>query len=197
MKRRLLLLVPLLIFAVLVAFLYRGLSKDPAARDSAMLAERFPDFELATLDDPDARLDRSLLVGGRREEGGSSDEGGGEGGGNREGEVTLVNVWGEWCPVCKKEMPQLQALADRGVRLVGVDYKDTREKGRAFLETYGDPFAVSLFDPEGSLGFDLGVYGAPESFIVDAEGFIRYHHTGYITPDDVERVILPEIAKWQ
>ncbi|WP_110669881.1 DsbE family thiol:disulfide interchange protein [Salinicola halophilus] len=181
MKRRLLLLVPLLIFAVLVVFLYRGLSHDPSARDSAKLADRFPAFDLATLDDPDRRLDRSLL----------------EGGDDSEGEVTLVNVWGEWCPVCKKEMPQLQTLADRGVHLVGVDYKDTRDKGNEFLETYGDPFAVSLFDPKGSLGFDLGVYGAPESFIVDGDGVIRYHHTGYITPDDVEQVILPEMAKWR
>ena len=91
----------------------------------------------------------------------------------------------------------LLELADRGVRLVGVDYKDTREKGREFLSEFGNPFEVNLFDPEGSLGFDLGVYGAPETFLVDAEGVIRYHHTGYITPQDVERVILPEVATWQ
>lgn len=175
MKRRLLLLIPLLVFAVLVVFLYQGLFKDPAGRESAMIAKPFPTFALSTLDDPDRRLDLSLL----------------------RGEVTLVNVWGEWCPVCKQEMPQLHELADRGVRLVGVDYKDTRRQGQAFLDTYGDPFEVSLFDAEGSLGFDLGVYGAPESFIVDADGTIRYHHTGYITPEDVERVILPEIRRWQ
>ncbi|WP_251977114.1 DsbE family thiol:disulfide interchange protein [Salinicola avicenniae] len=175
MKRRLLLLIPLAIFAVLVAFFYRGLAKDPAARDSALLAKPFPAFELSTLADASQRLDRSLL----------------------EGQVTLVNVWGEWCPTCKQEMPQLLELADRGVRLVGVDYKDTRENGRRFLDEYGDPFTVSLFDPEGSLGFDLGVYGAPESFLVDADGVIRYHHTGYITPQDVEQVILPQVAQWQ
>ncbi|WP_110708111.1 DsbE family thiol:disulfide interchange protein [Salinicola sp. CR57] len=175
MKRRLLLLIPLLLFAVLVVFLYRGLAKDPSARDSALLAREFPAFNLATLDDPARTLDRSLL----------------------EGQVTLVNVWGEWCPTCKQEMPQLLELADRGVRLVGVDYKDTRENGLQFLDEFGDPFEVSLFDPEGTLGFDLGVYGAPESFLVDADGVIRYHHTGYITPQDVENVILPEVKKWQ
>ena len=175
MRRRLLLLVPLVLFVVLMLFLYQGLSKDPAGRDSAMIAKPFPTFELTTLDDPGRRLNRSLL----------------------KGEVTLVNVWGEWCPVCKKEMPQLHELADRGVRLVGVDYKDARRQGRDFLATYGDPFEVSLFDAEGSLGFDLGVYGAPESFIVDAEGIIRYHHTGYITPDDVDRLILPEVQRWR
>jgi len=175
MKRRLLLLIPLLLFAVLAVFLYRGLSKDPAARDSALLAKAFPAFDLSTLADPDRRLDRSLL----------------------QGQVTLVNVWGEWCPTCKQEMPQLLELAERGVRLVGVDYKDTRENGRQFLDEFGNPFEVSLFDPEGSLGFDLGVYGAPESFLVDAEGIIRYHHTGYITPQDVEQAILPRVERWQ
>ncbi len=175
MKRRLLLVIPLLLFAILVVFLYRGLSKDPAARDSALLARDFPAFSLTTLADPNRTLDRSLL----------------------EGRVTLVNVWGEWCPTCKQEMPQLLALANRGVRLVGVDYKDTRENGRRFLEEFGNPFEVSLFDPDGTLGFDLGVYGAPESFLVDADGVIRYHHTGYITPEDVEQVILPEVQRWQ
>lgn len=175
MKRRLLLLIPLLLFAILVVFLYRGLSKDPAARDSALLAREFPAFSLTTLADPNRTLDRSLL----------------------EGRVTLVNVWGEWCPTCKQEMPQLLELADRGVRLVGVDYKDTHENGRRFLEEVGNPFVVSLFDPDGTLGFDLGVYGAPESFLVDADGVIRYHHTGYITPADVEQVILPEVQRWQ
>lgn len=175
MKRRLLLVIPLLLFAILMVFLYRGLSKDPAARDSALLARDFPAFSLTTLADPNRTLDRSLL----------------------EGRVTLVNVWGEWCPTCKQEMPQLLALANRGVRLVGVDYKDTRENGRRFLEEFGNPFEVSLFDPDGTLGFDLGVYGAPESFLVDADGVIRYHHTGYITPEDVEQVILPEVQRWQ
>lgn len=175
MRRRLLLLIPLVLFVVLVVFFYRGLSKDPAARDSALLAKDFPSFHLSTLSDPSQQRDRSLL----------------------EGQVTLVNVWGEWCPTCKQEMPQLLELADRGVRIVGVDYKDTRENGRQFLQEFGNPFEVSLFDPDGSLGFDLGVYGAPESFLVDADGVIRYHHTGYITPQDVENVILPEVKKWQ
>lgn len=175
MKRRLLLLIPLVLFVVLAAFLYQGLSLNPSARESALLAREFPEFQLSTLADAEARVDESLFVG----------------------EVTLVNVWGEWCPTCKQEMPQLLALAERGVRLVGVDYKDTRAKGREFLAEFGNPFELNLFDPEGTLGFDLGVYGAPETFLVDAEGVIRYHHTGYITPEDVEQVILPEVEKWR
>lgn len=175
MKRRLLLSIPLLIFIVLAVFLYLGLSLNPSARDSALLAEEFPAFSLSTLEDPEARVDESLF----------------------EGQVTLVNVWGEWCPTCKQEMPQLLALAEHGVRLVGVDYKDTREKGQQFLAVFGNPFEVNIFDPDGDLGFELGVYGAPETFIVDAEGIIRYHHTGYITPEDVTQTILPEVNKWR
>ncbi|SEM18652.1 DsbE family thiol:disulfide interchange protein [Halomonas daqiaonensis] len=175
MKRRLLLLLPLLGFLVLGAFLYMGLSINPFDRDSALMAREFPAFELTTLEDPERTVDASLF----------------------EGEVTLVNVWGEWCPTCKQEMPQLLDLADRGVRLVGVDYKDTREKGREFLAEFGNPFEVNIFDPEGSLGFDLGVYGAPETFLVDRDGIIRYHHTGYIRPEDVRDTILPEVEKWR
>ncbi|QFU00495.1 Thiol:disulfide interchange protein DsbE [Halomonas sp. THAF5a] len=175
MKRRLLLLLPLIGFLVLGGFLYQGLSMNPFERDSALMAREFPAFELSTLEDPERLVDASLL----------------------EGEVTLVNVWGEWCPTCKQEMPQLLDLADRGVRLVGVDYKDTREKGREFLAEFGNPFEVNVFDPEGTLGFDLGVYGAPETFLVDREGIIRYHHTGYIKPDDVRETILPEVEKWR
>ena len=91
MKRRLLLLIPLAIFAILAVFLYQGLSLNPSARDSALLAREFPAFQLSTLEDPDAMVDESLLTG----------------------QVTLVNVWGEWCPTCKQEMPQLLELAER------------------------------------------------------------------------------------
>lgn len=174
MKRRLLLFLPLLAFLGLSFFLYRGLALDPTARDSALLARQFPAFSLSTLEDPRARVDESLL----------------------HGQVTLVNIWAEWCPTCKAEMPQLLELAERGVRLIGVDYKDTRKKGRQFLEEFGNPFDVNIFDPNGDLGFELGVYGVPETFLVDADGIIRYKHTGYINSKDVERVIR-EVEKWR
>ena len=174
MKRRLLLLLPLVVFLGLGFFLYRGLEMNPFARDSALLAKHFPPFNLTTLEDPSRRVDESLL----------------------KGEVTLVNIWAEWCPTCKEEMPQLLTLAERGVRLVGINYKDTRAKGQEFLGEFGDPFEVNIFDPDGDLGFELGVYGVPETFLVDTEGIIRYKHTGYITPDDVKRVI-QEVEKWQ
>jgi len=151
-KRRLLLLIPLLVFLGLGFFLYRGLEMNPFARDSALLAKHFPPFTLTTLEAPSRRVDESLL----------------------KGEVTLVNVWAEWCPTCKEEMPQLLTLAERGVRLIGINYKDTRAKGLEFLDHFGRPFEVNIFDPDGDLGFELGVYGVPETFLVDTEGIIRY-----------------------
>ncbi|MCS2608442.1 DsbE family thiol:disulfide interchange protein [Halomonas dongshanensis] len=175
MKRRLLLLLLPIGFLGVALFFYHGLSLDPSQRDSVLLARAFPSFDATTLEDPERRVDASLITG----------------------EVTLVNVWGEWCPACKQEMPQLLSLADEGIRLVGVNYRDTREKGREFLAEFGNPFEVNIFDPEGALGFDLGVYGAPETFVVDAEGVIRYHHKGYISPSDVQSRILPEVAKWR
>ncbi|WP_018918024.1 DsbE family thiol:disulfide interchange protein [Vreelandella zhanjiangensis] len=175
MSRRLLLLLLPVSFLLVALFLYQRLQHDPAQRDSALMAREFPAFEATTLRDEQQTVDQSLL----------------------KGEVTLVNVWGEWCPACKQEMPQLLELADQGIRMVGVNYRDTREKGMSFLNQYGDPFEMNIFDPEGSLGFDLGVYGAPETFLVDAEGIIRYHHKGYISPQDVSERILPEVAKWR
>lgn len=175
MKRRLLLLLLPVGFLGLALFFYQGLALDPSQRDSALMAREFPTFEATTLRDENRQVDQTLL----------------------EGEVTLVNVWGEWCPACKQEMPQLLELADNGIRMVGVNYRDTREKGMEFLSEFGDPFEVNIFDPEGGLGFDLGVYGAPETFLVDADGVIRYHHKGYVSPQDVRERILPEVEKWR
>ncbi|CAD5268517.1 MULTISPECIES: DsbE family thiol:disulfide interchange protein [Halomonadaceae] len=175
MKRRLLLLLLPVCFLALALFFYQGLSLDPSQRDSALMAREFPTFEASTLRDENRCVDQTLL----------------------KGEVTLVNVWGEWCPACKQEMPQLLELADNDIRMVGVNYRDTREKGMQFLSEFGDPFEVNIFDPEGELGFDLGVYGAPETFLVDADGVIRYHHKGYVSPQDVRERILPEVEKWR
>ncbi|UXZ54756.1 DsbE family thiol:disulfide interchange protein [Halomonas sp. 7T] len=175
MTRRLLLLLLPVSFIGVALFLYQGLGINPSDRDSALMAREFPAFEASTLRDANRHVDQSLLTG----------------------EVTLVNVWGEWCPACKQEMPQLLALADNNIRMVGINYRDTREKGLEFLSEFGDPFEVNIFDPEGSLGFDLGVYGAPETFLVDANGVIRYHHKGYVSPDDVRERILPEVEKWR
>jgi len=174
MMRRLLLLLPFVVFLGLAFFLYRGLSLDPSARESALIGQAFPAFTLPTLEDPDTEVDESLL----------------------RGQVSLVNVWASWCPTCKEEMPQLLALSERGIQMVGINYKDTRDLGRQFLEEFGKPFEVNIFDPAGDLGFELGVYGVPETFLVDANGIVRYKHVGYITPAQVDEV-MAEVEKWR
>lgn len=174
MKRRLLLLLPLLVFLGIVFFLFRGLSLDPSARESALLGREFPSFSLSTLGDPNMSVDESIL----------------------DGQISLVNFWASWCPTCEKEMPQLRELGKRGVRLIGVDYKDTRKQGLKFLEGYEDFYEVNIFDPDGDLGFELGVYGIPETFLVDADGIVRYKHVGYIAPEHVE-IIMQEVEKWR
>ena len=174
MMRRLLLLLPFLVFLGLAFFLYRGLSLDPSARESALIGQAFPAFTLPTLEDPDTEVDESLL----------------------RGHISLVNVWASWCPTCKEEMPQLLALSERGIQMVGINYKDARDLGRQFLEEFGKPFEVNIFDPAGDLGFEIGVYGVPETFLVDADGIVRYKHVGYITPAQVDEVMM-EVEKWR
>ena len=111
MTRRLLLLLLPIGFVGIALFLYQGLGRDPSQRDSALMARDFPAFEASTLRDANRQVDQSLLTG----------------------EVTRVNVWCEWCPACKQEMPQLLALADNGIRMVGINYRDTSRNGLEFL----------------------------------------------------------------
>ncbi|WP_136066092.1 DsbE family thiol:disulfide interchange protein [Modicisalibacter radicis] len=175
MNRRLVLLIPLGLFAALAVLFWSSLATAPDGRDSARLGEAFPAFELPALADPARSLDRSLLTG----------------------RVTLVNVWASWCAACRVEMPQLAALAARGVRLVGVNYKDGRAAANAFLGEFGDPFEATIHDPSGKLGFELGVYGAPETFLVDAQGVIRYHHVGALDTEEALQVILARVKQWR
>lgn len=104
-------------------------------------------------------------------------------------------MWGEWYAACRKEIPQLLDLADSVIRLMGVNYRGTHKNELAFLNEFGDPFAANIFDPKGKLGFELGVIGAPETFVVDAQSVIRYHHKGHVSPEDVRSCLLPEVEK--
>jgi cytochrome c biogenesis protein CcmG/thiol:disulfide interchange protein DsbE len=155
--RRILLFVPLLIAIVLGLFFWKGLSLDPRELPSALIDKPFPEFSLASLNDPERILGRTDLIG----------------------EPALVNVWATWCPSCKVEHPQLMKIArNEGVPIFGINYKDDREQAKSWLRQYQNPYTLNIFDEEGRLGFDLGVYGAPETYIVDAEGVIRYRHAG-------------------
>src|SRR5690606_29467002 len=102
----------------------------------------------------------------------------------------------EWCPACWDEHEDLMWLAnEKGVRIVGLNYKDEREKAFSFLDRLGDPYQTIIYDPRGSLGFDLGVYGAPETFVIDAEGVVRYRHVGVVSERVWEEILLPVINR--
>lgn len=160
---------PLVVFAVLVVVLGVGLMTRQQERPSARIAATFPVFSLPQLADPQQRQNSDAL----------------------RGHVTLVNVWGSWCPSCEEEMPALLQLQHEGVHILGVAYRDNREDAQSFLARYGNPYTDSIMDPEGTLSFDLGVYGAPETFIVDAHGVIRYHHAGVLTATLIDQQIRP------
>ena len=157
MAPRLKLFLPLLIFVVLAGFLYRGLSLDPMALPSALIDKPLPAFTLTALEDG-RELSREDVIG----------------------EPALFNVWATWCISCRAEHPYLQQLADRGVPIYGINYKDEDEAARRWLRELGDPYRANIVDREGTLGVDLGVYGAPETYLVDAAGVIRYRHVGVV-----------------
>jgi len=157
MSQRLKLFLPLGLFALLAVLLFRGLSLDPQALPSALVDRPLPDFRLPRLGDgtETARADIT-------------------------GEPMLLNVWATWCISCRVEHPYLQRLADDGVVIYGINYKDDTAAAKRWLDELGDPYRASIVDTAGSLGLDLGVYGAPETYFIDAEGVVRYRHVGVI-----------------
>lgn len=157
MKRGLL-LIPLAIFLFLAVILYRGLFLDPAELPSALIGKPFPAFSLPSLDDTERTLSRDDLLG----------------------KPALVNVWATWCPSCRAEHPVLNSLAEAGVNIHGINYKDQREPAQKWLRELHNPYQLNIEDAQGSLGLDLGVYGAPETFFVDAAGIIRHKYVGVI-----------------
>lgn len=157
MSSRLKLFVPLGLFALLAALLFRGLSLDPQALPSALIDKPLPQFSLPTLaqNEPISAQDIS-------------------------GEPMLLNVWATWCISCRVEHPYLQRLSESGVIIYGINYKDDPVAARSWLKDLGDPYRANIVDAQGSLGLDLGVYGAPETYFIDASGMVRYRHVGVI-----------------
>jgi len=167
-------LVPLALFLVLAGFLGYGLQLNPREVPSPLVDKPAPEFRLATLAAPDTAL----------------------GAADMRGEVWLLNVWASWCVSCREEHPVLMELArDKVVPLVGLNYKDTRPEAIAWLEAHGDPYTASVVDADGRVGIDYGVYGVPETFLIDRQGVIRYKHIGPVTPEAVRDVLLPKIAE--
>jgi cytochrome c biogenesis protein CcmG/thiol:disulfide interchange protein DsbE len=180
-RRRIVVLVPLLVFLALAAlFLFRLGSGDPSIIPSALIGHLAPQTSLP----PIAGLDRDgAPVPGLDAA-------------SFKGAVTVVNVWASWCVPCHDEAPLLMQLAqDNRVRLVGINYKDDAGNARRFLGRYGDPFAAAGADPSGRAAIEWGVYGVPETFVVGRDARIAYKLVGPITPENLDSLLKPQIEK--
>jgi cytochrome c biogenesis protein CcmG, thiol:disulfide interchange protein DsbE len=174
MSRKLLFLLPAALFAVLLVAFAMGLDYDPQWLPSALINRPAPDFSLPGLFDPAQGLARNDLRGG----------------------VTLVNFFASWCLPCREEQGALMALAHRpGVTLDGIAYKDKRTASRRFLADFGNPYHRVAVDRDGTTAINFGVYGVPETYVVDATGHIRYRQVGPLSATDIEHEILPMVAR--
>ena len=150
--------VPLLIFVIVCFFLAAPLLKgsDPRKLDSALIGKAVPEFTLQDIYHPEKQYDAAIF----------------------QGRKLLLNVWATWCPTCYAEHQFLNELAAQDIYIVGMNYKDNRQKAIKWLTDLKDPYKISLFDESGMLGLDLGVYGAPETYFIDSKGIIQYRHVG-------------------
>jgi len=167
-------LLPVILFFVLCGFLFIGLYKDPSEVPSPLIGKPVPEFSLPTLQDSSVQFSNKDFLG----------------------KVSILNVWATWCFACKQEHPALLELAKRNVApIYGLNYKDEVSKAKLYLRDFGNPFAANAFDGSGRVAIDWGVYGAPETFIIDKKGVIRYKHIGPISRDDLNNKIIPFIQK--
>lgn len=174
-----LMFIPLVLFLLLVvAFLIQltrnANGEDPTMLESALIGKPVPAFKLESLEQPGKTFDQAVL---------------------RDGKPILLNVWATWCPTCRAEHEYLNKLAAQGIRVVGLNYKDDRSKAVQWLNSLGNPYFLSLYDGDGMLGLDLGVYGAPETFLIDGQGVIRYRHAGDLNDRVWQQEILPLYKK--
>ncbi len=161
---------PLGIFLALAVLLGVGLGLNPREVPSPLVGKAAPHFELPQLHRPDARFSANDM----------------------RGKVWMLNVWASWCAACREEHPVLVALAKAGtIPIIGLNYKDKREEGIAWLARFGDPYLLSAYDELGKVGIDYGVYGVPETYVIDKQGVIRYKRIGVVTPAIVKDKIMP------
>ncbi len=169
-------LLPLGIFGALVALLFVGLGLNPREVPSPLINKPAPAFTLPELQDPGKTLTRQDLLG----------------------KVYLLNVWASWCVSCRDEQPVLTEFSrSKQVDIYGLNYKDQRDDAERWLKMFGDPYVASAFDADGRVGIDWGVYGVPETFVVDRSGVIRYKHIGPATMNDLNTKIMPIVRKLQ
>jgi len=167
-------LIPIGMFALLGLLLAYGLKLDPRKIPSPLVDKPLPAFSLPTLENPKKLLANADL----------------------KGKVALINVWASWCVACKQEHPVLMALArSKQVPLIGLNYKDKREDAVQMLKVEGSPYDEIIVDADGRVGINWGVYGVPETFVVDKQGIIRYKQIGPITPEAWDKTLLPLIQK--
>ncbi len=168
--------IPLVVFVLVAGFLYRGLALDPREVPSPLIGKPAPAFSLPTLANPDEQFSPDQM----------------------KGKVWLLNIWGTWCASCRIEHPLLVELARREqVDIVGLNYKDDTAQAKVWLRDLGDPYVITAVDESGRIGIDWGFYGAPETFVVDADGVVRHKHVGPVTPQALQETILPLVAKLQ
>ncbi|OGS96707.1 MAG: thiol:disulfide interchange protein [Gallionellales bacterium RBG_16_56_9] len=169
-------ILPFVAFVVIAAFLFVGLNLNPREVPSPLIDKPAPPFSLPQLHEPEKQFAPQDMLG----------------------KVWLLNVWASWCVSCKDEHPVLMALARQNlVPIYGLDYKDKREDALNWLAGGGDPYVLSAADIEGRIGIDYGVYGVPETYVIDKQGIIRYKQIGAVTVQSLEEKILPLVKELQ
>lgn len=167
-------LIPLILFIGLVAFLAIGLNRDPQEIPSPLINKVAPAFEVAQLADSNKTFSPASM----------------------KGQVWILNVWASWCVACREEHPVLVELAkSQEAPVIGLDYKDKREDALAMLAKQGNPYLLSAFDANGRVGIDYGVYGVPETYIIDKAGVIRFKHIGPLTMNILNQKIYPVLSE--
>lgn len=163
-------LIPLLLFVILVGFLAIGLNRDPHEVPSPLIGKVAPAFELPQLADPKKTFSPESV----------------------KGQPWILNVWASWCVACREEHPVLVEMGKLQLApIIGLNYKDKREDAMAMLASQGNPYVLSAFDASGRVGIDYGVYGVPETYVIDKAGVIRFKHIGPITMDLLNKKIIP------
>lgn len=163
-------LIPLVVFLLLVGFLAVGLNRDPREVPSPLVGKAAPAFDLPLLGQPDKRFVPAEM----------------------RGKVWLLNVWASWCVSCRDEHPVLVELSKKAVLpILGLNYKDQNDDAQRWLKQFGNPYQLSVVDADGRIGIDYGVYGVPETYLIDGEGVIRYKQIGPLTPAILEQKVLP------
>jgi cytochrome c biogenesis protein CcmG/thiol:disulfide interchange protein DsbE len=163
-------ILPLGVFAALVFVLWRGLSLNPTEVPSPLINKPAPAFSLTRLDDEGKTIARDDMLG----------------------KVWMLNVWASWCVACREEHPLLVEFSrSKSVPIIGLNYKDKRPDGLGWLSRFGNPYDASIFDGDGKVGIDFGVYGVPETFIIDKRGVVRYKQIGPLTPEIIKTRVQP------